>query len=73
MEKLEYVIPIQDEEDMNKINESLGTNFKSTEWHMEDLIKKLYDMIEDVIEKGGSYIGDCVSVKIELEYNPEDK
>lgn len=70
---LDYVIPIQDEEKMEEINKSLGTNFKSTEWHIDDLINKIYGMIEDTLNEGGSYIGDFVTVKIEMQYNPEDK
>lgn len=82
MEKLfiEYNIPIQDKENCNENNrmckEMFGDNFtpyKTTEEHIEVLIDKLYKAVEKVGNDGGWYLGDGIKVKIELEYDPENK
>lgn len=82
MEKktLEVIIPIQGEEDcdiQNKMcKEMFGDNYtpiKPTEDHINELIEKLYESISDVGNDGGWYVGDGIRVKIELEYEPENK
>jgi hypothetical protein len=82
MEKtvIEYDLPIQSEEQCEKHNkmcrEMFGEQFtpiKPTEEHIEILINQLYKTIEKVGDEGGWYVGDGIRVKIELEYEPEDK
>jgi hypothetical protein len=77
---IEYDIPIQGEEQVEKHNkmcrEMFGDQFtplKSTEAHVDILIDKLYEAIDKVGDAGGWYVGDGIKVKIELEYDPEDK
>lgn len=72
-EVIEYDIPINNKEDCERINKSLGTNFRPTEEHINELIEKLCNAIEKVGDAGGWYIGDGIKVKIELEYDPENK
>jgi len=82
MEKvvIEYDIPIQSEEQVEEHNkrckEMFGSQFtplKSTEEHIDILFEKFYDAIHKVGDDGGWYVGDGISVKIELEYDPENK
>lgn len=75
-----YDIPIQSDEHVEEWNkkceEVYGDKhipYKSTDEHTDILIGKLYDAIEKVGEEGGWYVGDGIRVKIELEYEPEDK
>jgi hypothetical protein len=78
---IEYNLPIQSEEQCKKHNkmcrEMFGENnftvAKPTEEHIELLINQLYETIEKVGDDGGWYTGDSIKVKIELEYEPEDK
>lgn len=78
---LDYNIPMQAQKDCDKYNKMLAemshdghfTPIKSTESHIEILVNKLVEGIWDVAEAGGMYLGDGVKVKIELEYDPEDK
>jgi hypothetical protein len=72
-EVIEYDIPINDKEKCEEINKSLGTKFRGTEEHIEELFTLFQDAIERVGDKGGWYIGDGIKVKIELEYDPENK
>lgn len=83
MEKriIEYDIPIQDKEQCDEHNEKMRkeypdqdvTQLKSTEEHMLILFEKLRDTLYEVGDEGGWYIGDGIKVKIEMEYDPEDK
>lgn len=83
MEKvvITYNLPIQGEEDcerQNKICEELAgkdqyTPILPTEAHIDILFEKLQDAIEKVGDDGGWYVGDGIKVKIELEYDPENK
>lgn len=79
-ESFEYLIPTQDdefcEERNMKYRELFGDKFiplKSTNEHIDILIDKLYDAIDKVGDVGGWYVGDGIRVKIEVEYEPEDK
>jgi hypothetical protein len=72
-EVIEYDIPINDKEECERINKSLGTNFRSTEEHIEELFNLFQDAIYKVGDKGGWYLGEGIKVKIELEYEPENK
>ena len=82
MEKMviEYYIPIQSEERVAEANkryeEAFGSDFvpfKSTEEHVDILLDKFLEAICKVGDAGGWYWGDDIKVKIELEYEPEDK
>lgn len=70
---IDYDVPINNEEDCKRINESLGTNFRSTEEHMLELLHEIYEAIGQVGDKGGWYIGDGIKVRAVVEYEPEDK
>lgn len=82
MEKkiIEYLIPIQGKKDCEKHNEMCKEMFgesytpiKPTEDHIEFLIERLYDTINEVGADGGWYVSDGIRVKIEIEYEPENK
>ena len=80
---IEYNIPIQDKKHIydyyQMCKKLLGEDFEptekylTTEEHVEILIDKLYEAIENIGEENGWYIGDDIKVKIELEYKPESK
>ena len=77
---IEYYIPIQSKETVdrfNKMYEEMSTNdfepYKSTEEHIDILIDKFLEAISKVGDTGGWYWGDDIKVKIELEYEPENK
>lgn len=77
---IEYDLPIQGKERCEEHNkmcrEMYGDKFtpvKPTEEHIDILFDKIYKAIEKVGDAGGWYLGDGVKVKIELEYEPEDK
>jgi hypothetical protein len=77
---IEYYIPIQSEERVTESNkkykEAFGNDFepfKSTEEHINILLDNLLETICKVGDAGGWYWGDDIKVKIELEYEPEDK
>lgn len=69
----EYDVPIQEKEKCEEINKALGTDFKSTEEHMEILIKKICDGIYEIGDAGGWYLQDGIKVRVEIEYDPENK
>lgn len=71
---LEYVIPLNpDTKRLEKYNKEYGTDYKSTVEHVNILIDKIYDAIEQVGNEGGWYIGDTIRAKVQLHYEPEDK
>ena len=80
---IEYNIPIQDKKHIDDYYQMckkfLGKDFEPTEKylttkeHVEILVDKLYEAIENLGEENGWYIGDDIKVKIELEYKPESK
>lgn len=71
---LEYDIPVNpDKEELDKRNKAWGSNFRTTDEHVQELVDKLCDAIEEVGDAGGWMIGDGIKVKIELEYEYEDK
>lgn len=79
-ESVEYLIPIQDKERCEKYNkmwtELVGDKFtpmKSTEEHINSLIDKVFEAIEKIGDNGGWYVGDGIRVKIQVEYEPENK
>ncbi|MBX4152401.1 hypothetical protein [Paenibacillus lautus] len=73
MNELEYVIPIQTKEECNKLNEALKTDFKDTDWHVNDLHDKIDELIQACGDEGGWYINDAIKVRLIVEYNQEDK
>ena len=77
---VEYFIPIQSPEYVAEVNarnrEVFGNDnlqYKSTDEHIDILIDKLLDAIEQVGDAGGWYRHDEIRVKIEVEYIPENK
>lgn len=77
---IDYIVPIQSEGQVEKYNkmceDMYGENFtplKSTEDHFMIVVDRLCEAFDEVSISGGSYLGDGVSIKIELEYEPEDK
>lgn len=77
---IEYYIAIQGKEDCERQNkmckEMFGDDFtpiKPTEEHIDILFEKLNETIEKVGDEGGWYVGDGIKVRIELEYDPENK
>ena len=80
---IEYNIPIQDKKHINDFYQTckklLGEDFEpiekylTTQEHIDILIDKLCAAIEKLGEENGWYIGDRIKVKIELEYEPENK
>lgn len=74
MTVIDYNIPINPSKEMlDKYNSELGTNLLTTEEHAINLLEQIADSIEKVGNEGGWYVGDSIRVKVELEYEPEDK
>lgn len=73
-QSIEYLIAINgDEKQVSEKNEKCGTVFKSTEEHYDTLMDKVENVIHEVGDQGGWYIGDGIRVKVEVEYEPENK
>ena len=77
---VEYLIPLQSAEYVAEVNarnkEVFGDvtlQYKSTDEHIDILIDKLLDAIGEVGDAGGWYRHDGIRVKIEVEYEPENK
>lgn len=78
---INYNIPIQSQKDCDEHNRLLAkmahdgkfTPIKSTKKHIEILTTQFIEGVYEVIEEGGAYLGDGVKVKIEIEYDPENK
>ena len=80
---IDYIIPIQDKKYINDVlsvcKKLLGEDFEPTEKylttdeHIDILIDKLCEAIDSLGSENGWYIGDDIKVRIELEYEPEDK
>lgn len=80
---IEYNIPIQDEKYINEYYEMckklMGEDFEppekylTSEEHVEILIDKMCEAMDNLGKENGWYIGDNIKVKIELEYEPESK
>ncbi|UUV46094.1 hypothetical protein [Bacillus phage vB_BanS-Thrax3] len=78
---IDYNVPIQGKKQCDNYNKMLKemshdgqfTPIKPTEEHIQILTEQLAKGIWDVAQAGGLYVGDGVKVKIELEYDPEDK
>lgn len=71
---MEYIIPIQpNDEKLARLNKELGVDFKSTDWHLNNMLGQIVEQIEKCGGEGGWYVGDHIKVKIEVEYCPEDK
>ena len=70
---IQYDIPVNAKEECDRINKSLGTSFRSTEEHIDELLERICDTIYEVGDKGGWFLGDGIKVKVEIEYDPENK
>lgn len=70
---IEVIIPINNQEDCDRINKNLGTNYKSTEEHIADFYNALYEKLMECGDNGGWFIGDSIKIKVSMEYEPEDK
>ncbi|MDS7057193.1 hypothetical protein NXG04_07825 [Klebsiella pneumoniae] len=77
---IEYNVPIQGKKQCDKYNamcqEMWGADFTPiipTQQHIGILLQKIEDAIWKVGKDGGMYLGDGIKVKIEIEYDPEDK
>ena len=50
---IDYTIPMQSAERVNEINQSFGTEFNDTSWHIENLIEQLMpsrlDLLFDLV------------------------
>lgn len=68
-----FNIPIQGKEKCEEFNKEYGTEYKSTDEHLDDMIKELYDMLTNVGNEGGFYVGDSYEIQIKVKYCPEDK
>lgn len=77
---IEYNIPVQGQEQCDRHNKMLKEMFgdettliKPTEDHIDILFDIFNEAIQEVGDAGGWYVGDGIKVKIEIEYEPEDK
>lgn len=80
---IEYNIPIQDKNHIDKYYEMckklMGDDFEppekylTTQEHIDVLFDKLFEAITKLGDENGWYIGDGIKVKIELEYESENK
>lgn len=68
-----FYIPIQSKKRCEDFNKEYGTDYKSTEEHMEKVVDSLYEMITEVGNDGGWYVGDSIEIEIKVKYCPEDK
>lgn len=76
MEKktLDYVLPINPKKErLEKTNQELGTNYRTTTEHYDELIDKFNDLLDKCGGDGGWYVGDHIQINIQVEYVPEDK
>jgi hypothetical protein len=73
MEKIEYIVPINNNEEVKKYNEKFPGSYKTTVEHLDELMDKLYNGIRKVGDENGWYKGDVFKVSITIEYLPEDK
>jgi hypothetical protein len=68
-----FDIPIQSKKRCEDFNKEYRTEYKSTEEHIEKVIDSLYEMITEVGNVGGWYVGDSFEIEIKVKYCPEDK
>lgn len=68
----EFNIPIQGEKECKESNEKYGTNYKTTEEHVSDMIDQIYEIISNLGDNNW-YVGDSLKIQITAEYCPEDK
>jgi hypothetical protein len=71
---LEFDIPVNDDEQVEKYNKLYGVgSFITTEEAIHKMLYDIYCSVVDVMNEGGNFIGDGVKVKVDLEYDPENK
>lgn len=71
---LKFDIPINDDEQVERFNKMYNTDtFKKTDDVIINMLDSIYSTVVDIMNAGGNYLGDGVKVKIELEYDPENK
>lgn len=68
-----FVIPIQDDERCQRLNNECGTNFKSTDEHVNNVLDEIFNMIQSTGDNGGWYIYDSIELEVKIKYCPEDK
>jgi hypothetical protein len=68
-----FVIPIQDDEQCQRLNNECGTDFKSTDEHINNILDEIFNMIQRTGDNGGWYIYDCIELEVKVKYCPEDK
>lgn len=68
-----FNIPIQSKSKCEEYNKEYGTEYKSTDEHLNSMIEELYGMLEKVGNSGGFYLGDSYEIEIKVKYCPEDK
>ena len=77
---IDYVIPMQSEKECERHNQLCrklsGDNFTPivpTIEHVDRLLEQFMTAFQQVASEGGMYTGDAVRVRIEIEYEPENK
>ena len=70
---LEFDLPVYEDERVKEVNKNLGTEFKTFDEAIKDMVVSIYNEVHNVGNEGGWYIGDGIKVKVEIEYEPEDK
>lgn len=68
-----FNIPIQSKSKCEEFNKEYGTEYKSTDEHLDNMIEEIYNMLEKVGDMGGFYLGDSYEIEIKVKYCPEDK
>ena len=69
----EYNLPINDEKIVKQYNKEFDTEFKSFEQHVEKTLDNILDTIMKLGEDNGFYLNDTIKLKVEFEYQPEEK
>ena len=69
----EYNLPINDEKIVKQYNKEFDTESKSFEQHVEKTLDDILDTIIKLGKDNGFYLNDTIKLKVEFEYQPEDK
>lgn len=68
-----FYIPIQNKKQCEEFNKEYGTEYKSTDEHLDNMVDEVYQMVEKIGENGVWYFGDSLEIEIKVKYCPEDK